>query len=120
VGVAILQHGKIAEGIDQARASRAAFVPCRIEHEVIYDQLTLAVKKIAERNLSAWSFENVFLLQANHREPASFGGHAVSVFREFFLVCEELFAASEPFFAGCDWRVGDRFGGHKVGELMQS
>ena len=57
--------------IDQERAARAAFFPCRAEHEVVDDELGSPIdEKIGQRFFSPRPVEHVFLFDFDPRQLA--------------------------------------------------
>lgn len=57
---------------------------------MVYNQLTLAVEQLVKRNGSIRTFENIVLVDFDHRHVGSQLGELVRVARVFFLLLEEL------------------------------
>src|SRR5262249_33620934 len=97
-GVAGMQTGRTGgDVVNQIRAARAAIVPGGIEHEMVDNQLAAPVEQVEQTRLAIWPFEGVFLLDLDHRQPASFSIELVPRTGGFLFFAEQLRASSEPF-----------------------
>jgi hypothetical protein len=67
---------------------RAAFLPIGTEHEVVNNQLALAVEKVRERHLPVRPVENVIFFDLDPRKLAPFGSESVALAREQLLLGE--------------------------------
>jgi len=87
---------EVADVVDDDRASLAAGVPSRVEHEVVDDQLPAAVEEVEQRRLAVRSVEDVFLVDPDHRESASLGVQPVSGAGEVLLLGEQPLTRDQP------------------------
>src|SRR6516164_1792063 len=90
-------HRYAVEVVGPERAMRTTCLPCRIEHEVINDQLAAAVQQLRQALPAVGSFEYVVLLDALPRQFAPLAAQLVAQPREFLLPREQPLARFEPF-----------------------
>src|SRR6266478_8991055 len=74
------------EMIREVRATRAAFLPIRTEHEVVDDQLASAAEEIGKRLLAFWSIEDVGLLDLFPREFTALPAQLIAQPRKLLLL----------------------------------
>ena len=94
--VAIVQHRQIAQGVYITRAAWAALVPCRVEHEVIDDELPTALEERLETLFAIRAVEGIVLFDLHHGKPASLGIYAIAVLSELFFMRHEFLPLDEP------------------------
>src|SRR5579872_4758249 len=78
------------------RTAFAADIPIRAEHEVMDDELGSPGKQISQSLLARWAVENVRLLDEFPWQSTPLAAQFVPQAREFFLLCKERFARSDP------------------------
>src|SRR4029453_9218162 len=98
--------------VGDERAVRAALVVIRAEHEVVDDELALAVEEIGERAAPVRPLEDVLLLDGHHRQLAALGGERVALAAQLFLLGEEPRARRGPLTSRYDGRA---LHGHLLG-----
>src|SRR5271165_4157679 len=81
----------------QERATRAALLPSRTEHEVIDNQLASSLEQLGQRYLARRSFEDVALLHLLPWKLAALAAQFVTQPGEFFLLLQERFSRRQPF-----------------------
>src|SRR5262245_44285349 len=84
--VALAQQREVAQRVHVPRAARASLLPCRIEHEVIDDELAAALEQWLETELAARAVEYIVFLDPHHRQATPLGVDAVVVLGELLLV----------------------------------
>ena len=67
------------------RAARAALLPIGTEHEVVNNQLALAIEKVRKRHLPVRPVENVIFFDLDPGKLAPFGSESVALSRELLL-----------------------------------
>src|SRR5262245_40522629 len=90
-GVARMQVGRVGELIDDHRASVAADLLIRSEHEVVDEELPAAFEEVEKRGISVRSLEPVGLLDQRHRLAAALRGEGVALPRQRLLLREDPF-----------------------------
>ena len=76
---------------------RAAFVPVRIEHEVVDQQLAAVLEEVEQADRAFLPLEHVLLVDLDHRQPAPLGVHRVPLPGELLLGLQQPQAGGEPF-----------------------
>src|SRR6266516_6038044 len=94
-----MQQRQVAKGVHIPGAARAAILPLRGEHEMVYDELATAVEQVDQALLSFRAVEDIVLLDPHHRQPPPLGGHAVAVLGKLLLVLQMLDTCCKPFVA---------------------
>ena len=77
-------------------AAGAALLPIGAEHEMVDDELALAVEEIGEANFAVRAIEYVILFDFYPGKLAPFGADCVLQVREFFFFLQKLFASGKP------------------------
>jgi len=85
------------EAVRPERAVRAAFVPGRIEHEVVDEELAAAVEEAGERLLAVGAVENVFLVDGLPWEVTALPAQVVAEPCELLLLDQQRLAGVDPF-----------------------
>src|SRR5579864_8072600 len=85
------------EAVGPARAVRAAGVPLRRKHEVVYDQLAPPVKELRKRLPAVRSFEGIRFVDALPGQRPPFLAQPVAKTCELLLAGEERLAGPQPF-----------------------
>lgn len=100
VGVALAEHAQMRRHLIDMKAAPVAWrvLLTRPEHEMIYNQLALAVEEFIERDGSIGPCEHVFLVHLDHRHVGTERGNFVGVPRMLFLLFQEINARFAPFF----------------------
>lgn len=89
----------VGQRFAHVRAAGTAAVVFGLEHEVVDDQLVLALEEIVEgHRLVAGALEEILLVYLDHGQLAAFGGENIALVRVLFLFFEKSFAGSLPFF----------------------
>src|SRR5580700_1391916 len=86
-------------------AARATLLPIRAEHEVVDNELALAVEKIRERHFPARPVENVILLDFDPRELPPFDAERILLTRELFFFLQKFLASGSPLGLRYDFRM---------------
>lgn len=103
VGVFEPQVSHVGERVGGVGASVAANLFVGAEHEVVYDELGLALEEIAEGDCRAvFVVKGVLLVYLDHGEGAALFRQLVVGAGEFLFLFEEIFAGGEPFVAAYD------------------
>jgi hypothetical protein len=63
---------------------------------VLHDQLAAPIEKVEQRRTTVGALKDVFLLDLDHRQPASVGAQRVACAGQFFLSRQQLLACEEP------------------------
>ena len=95
VAVAPMHHGAVVV-VRPERAARAAFVPIRPEHEVIYEELVSVGEQVGQRFLASGPHENIRLVNFHPRQPASLLAQGVTLLGEGLLLGEQDLARGKP------------------------
>ncbi len=80
----------------------AAALGIGAKHEVVNDELVLAVKEVEESDWAVGALELVLLVDFDHGELAELSGEGVLGAGEGFLLLKEGFPGCQPFFSGRD------------------
>jgi len=88
--------GEVSDVVGQERAGPAAFIPARVEHEVVDQQLAAVVEQVQQAGLAVPALEHVLLVHLDHRQPAPLGVQRVPLPGEFLLPSQQLPAGGEP------------------------
>src|SRR6516225_1534952 len=91
------------EMVRQIRATRAAGLPARAQHEVIDDQLALAAEQLGKRLLALRRIENVVLFHSLAWQFAAFAAERIAGAGKGFFFGEMGLARSDPFIVGNDF-----------------
>src|SRR5262245_34726048 len=91
-----MQVGRVGELIDDHRASVAADLLIRSEHEVVDEELPAALEEVEKRGISVRSLEPVGLLDQRHRLAAALRGEGVALPRQRLLLREDPFVRCLP------------------------
>src|SRR5215475_7272555 len=87
------------------RTTGASFLPVWIEHEVVHNQLTLAFEQISQPLCARGRIEYVILFHHHPWELTPFGCHCVTISRELFLFCQQLFTRCQPLISRNYFRI---------------
>src|SRR5215472_19362094 len=93
------------EVIGPERAARARFLPARIKHQMVDDQLLSSGKQLAQGLLAVGPFENIVLVDAHPGQLAALMAQLVTQPRELFLPGEQHLALFDPLLSGNDSMV---------------
>src|SRR6266478_1690132 len=86
--------------IGDERTRLAAFIPLRIEHEVIDDKLAAAFEQVAQRHFAAGLVEHVLLLDLLPRQTLTQTSQFVAHPGKILLLLEQLPTSRDPLFMG--------------------
>jgi hypothetical protein len=95
---------EIADIVDQVRAVTATFVPIRIEHDVVDNQLPASFEEIEQTDLPTLSLEGVRLGNFDHREFSALFIDLLPLFGGLFFLSKELLALDHPLVSRHDLR----------------
>src|SRR6516225_2013358 len=96
-------NDRAVEMVGQIRATRAAGLPARAQHEVIDDQLALAAEQFRERLLALRRTENVVLFHFLPWQFAAFAAERIAGAGKGLFFGEICLARSDPFIVGNDF-----------------
>ncbi len=99
-------HVEALEGVRPERAARAALVPLGSVHEVVHEQLAVAIEQIRQIQASSWPVEAVLLVDSDPWQRPSLRGELVAEAVQLLLAGEELEARRQPLLTGADVRRG--------------
>src|SRR5438270_12157479 len=91
--------------IGQIGAAFATLFPARAEHEMINNQLAAPLEQIGQRLFSAWSVENIFLLDLDHREFTPRRTKRVALTSEFLFPRQQILPSDQPLSFRYDLRL---------------
>src|SRR6266851_5314975 len=88
--------------VQAGRAARARVVPRRVEHDVLQHQLPVRPEHVSQARLAVGPFEDVLLVDPNHRKLAPARVERVVQLGELLLPHQELLAGGQPLLARGD------------------
>jgi hypothetical protein len=83
----------VPDAVHGERTALAAFVPARVEHEVVDDELASSLEQVGETDPAVGSLQGVQLVDLDHGQLAADGVHLVADVGEAFLGGWQLFRA---------------------------
>src|SRR6202790_1846592 len=87
------------------RATRAALLPLRTEHEVVDDELTSAIEKIRECDLAIRAVEHVILVDLYPWQLTPLPAQLIAHPRELLLPGQQLLSSGQPFLLPYHFRM---------------
>src|SRR5262249_6906125 len=97
-------HDAAGGVVHEVGAVLAPFLPLRIEHEVIHDQLTPILEELLQRRGTVRPLEHVRRVDFHHRQLAPFSTPGVALPAGFLFPGEQRFAREQPLFPAHDVR----------------
>ena len=67
------------------------------KHEMVKEELALALEKIGQASTAIRTFEEVFFVNHDHREPAAFRSKGVPDSSSGFFLDQQFFSGRRPF-----------------------
>ena len=92
-----MQVGEVADLVDEHRATVAARILVRPEHEVVEEQLRATLEEVEQAGLAVGSLERVVLVDQHPWQAATLGGECVSRPGCFLFLGKERLACCLPF-----------------------
>lgn len=66
---------------------------------MVENQLTAPVEEVQQTRLAVWTLEEIFLVDLDHRQPATFSIEPVSRTRRLLFFDEQFLASNKPLFS---------------------
>ena len=94
--------------VGEERAGATAFIPVRVEHEVVDDELSTTFEHVDQADLAVIrAFELVWLVHLDHRQGAALLIQGVTSTSGLFLLDQQRFASDQPLLTryNLSWRL---------------
>src|SRR5690606_7782875 len=96
-----ISHGQlrqISQIVHKPCAAHTTFLPCRVEHEMVHDELALAIKQIQQALFAFGTVKQVGFFNFYHWQPAALSTTAVGMSGCLLSMFQERLPGGQPLF----------------------